>query len=180
MLARIRKAMDEKEEGFTLIELLVVIIIIGILAAIAIPSYQSYTIRGQVTEGLNLADGWKAAVSEYYAQLGAFPTCSTTLAAGAAGCISVTGLSAGKYVSSISLNTTAPGGQIKIVFAGSQANRALAVAATDTLTLSPGLNANGDIIWVCGKAVVPASETVTGPADATTIPSAYLPAACHT
>ena len=56
---------------------MIVIAIIGILAAIAIPAYQNYTIRSQVTEGLSLADGWKTAISEYYAQNGAFPTGST-------------------------------------------------------------------------------------------------------
>ena len=66
------------QKGFTLIELMIVIAIIGILAAIAIPAYQNYTIRSQVTEGLSLADGWKTSISEYYAQNGSFPTCSST------------------------------------------------------------------------------------------------------
>ena len=61
------------QKGFTLIELMIVIAIIGILAAIAIPAYQNYTIRSQVTEGLSLADGWKTSISEYYAQNGKFP-----------------------------------------------------------------------------------------------------------
>ena len=57
MLKRVQK-------GFTLIELMIVVAIIGILAAIAIPAYQDYTIRAQVTEGLNLADSAKTAVAE--------------------------------------------------------------------------------------------------------------------
>ncbi|MDX1403160.1 MAG: pilin [Woeseiaceae bacterium] len=62
-----------KQQGFTLIELMIVIAIIGILAAIAIPAYQDYTIRAQVSEGLNLTGACKAAVTEYYQDQGAFP-----------------------------------------------------------------------------------------------------------
>ena len=66
--------MKSVQKGFTLIELMIVVAIIGILAAIAIPAYQNYTIRSQVTEGLSLADGWKTGIAEFYAQNGTFPT----------------------------------------------------------------------------------------------------------
>ena len=67
----------KKQQGFTLIELMIVVAIIGILAAIAIPAYQDYTIRAQVSEGLSLASGAKAAVSEYYMDSGDFPIPTT-------------------------------------------------------------------------------------------------------
>ena len=64
----------KKQQGFTLIELMIVVAIIGILAAIAIPAYQDYTIRAQVSEGLNLSAGAKAAISEYFMDTGTLPT----------------------------------------------------------------------------------------------------------
>ena len=64
---------EARNRGFTLIELMIVVAIIGILAAIAIPAYKDYTIRAQVSEGLSLASGVKAAVSTFHMDSGAFP-----------------------------------------------------------------------------------------------------------
>jgi len=66
--------MRKSQQGFTLIELMIVVAIIGILAAIAIPAYQDYTIRAQISEGLTLSAGAKSAVSEYYMERGAWPS----------------------------------------------------------------------------------------------------------
>ncbi len=66
--------MKKEQQGFTLIELMIVVAIIGILASIAIPAYQDYTIRAQVSEGLTLSSGAKAAVSEYFMDRGIWPT----------------------------------------------------------------------------------------------------------
>jgi type IV pilus assembly protein PilA len=163
------------QQGFTLIELMIVIAIIGILAAIAIPAYQNYTIRAQVTEGLSLAAGWKTAISEYYAQQGSFPSNSTTAAAGAANMVSVTGASSGKYVSAINV---VAGGEIVVKYGGPNANAK--IPATSVLTLNPGLDSNNDVVWVCGTATAP-PLLATAPAGATVtnIPAAYLPTSCH-
>ena len=81
--------MKQVQKGFTLIELMIVVAIIGILAAVAIPAYQDYTIRSQVSEGLSLGAGAKTAVAEFYNQTGSFP--STNASAGLATATSITG-----------------------------------------------------------------------------------------
>jgi type IV pilus assembly protein PilA len=164
--------MKAVQKGFTLIELMIVVAIIGILAAIAIPAYQNYTIRSQVTEGLSLADGWKTGVAEFYSQNGAFPTGCSAAGNAAAGIMVCAGATTGKYVSSVIVGPNA--GQIVITY-GLEANAKIAASVLD---ITPGLSANFDVIWVCGKAAVPAGDT-EAVADATTVPVQYLPASCH-
>jgi type IV pilus assembly protein PilA len=164
--------MKAVQKGFTLIELMIVVAIIGILAAIAIPAYQNYTIRAQVTEGLSLADGWKTSIAEFYAQQGSFPTSCSATGDASTGVMVCAGVTTGKYVSGVAIGAAA--GVIEITY-GLQANTKI---NTLTLDISPGLSANNDIIWVCGKAGAPtgASSVTT---DASTVPVQYLPGACH-
>jgi len=161
------------QKGFTLIELMIVIAIIGILAAIAIPAYQNYTIRSQVTEGLSLADGWKTAISEYYAQNGSFPSNSTTSTTGVTGDISVSGNSTGKYVSQVQVTT---GGDIIVTYSGSQVNTKI---SGKVLGLYPGLDGNNDVVWVCGSAATPTGVSSVVSTTSTSIIAAYLPNSCH-
>jgi type IV pilus assembly protein PilA len=172
--------MKAVQKGFTLIELMIVVAIIGILAAIAIPAYQNYLIRSQVTEGLSLADGWKTSIGEYYAQNGAFPTCASTANPPAAGCVAVTGATTGKYVASVAINA-AKAGQIVITY-GLAANAKL--IANPVLDLSPGLSQNNDVVWFCGysnNAANPgyAALGTPPPADASSVLASYLPTSCQ-
>jgi type IV pilus assembly protein PilA len=156
------------QKGFTLIELMIVVAIIGILAAIAIPAYQNYTIRAQVTEGISLADTFKTAIAEFYQNLGTWPT--GTSVAGSATTIPMPGTTTGKYTTGI----TVVGGVVTIAYGGAQANAKL---AGKVLTIQPGVDTNNDVIWVCGTAANP-GVTLAG-AAATTVPNQYLPSVCH-
>ncbi|HUN74436.1 MAG TPA: pilin [Steroidobacteraceae bacterium] len=164
--------MKSLQKGFTLIELMIVVAIIGILAAIAIPAYMNYTIRAQVSEGLNMADSWETAIAEFYSNNGTWPTSVST--SGSASTIAMPGgaASTGKYVQSL---TVTSGGVVTITY-GNEANAKL---TGYILALVPGTDANNDIIWVCGTATTPSGTTLSGGANGTNITSAYLPASCH-
>jgi type IV pilus assembly protein PilA len=137
--------MKKVQKGFTLIELMIVVAIIGILAAIAIPAYQDYIVRSQVSEGLTMAASVKSALAEYRADRGAWPA--------SLGDLGITTQPTGKYVSSIDVNAS---GQIVITYGGTDANAAI---RTDTLFLTPGVTANGDIVWRCGSRVIAATAS---------------------
>ena len=164
--------MKTMQKGFTLIELMIVIAIIGILAAIAIPAYQNYTIRAQVTEGLSLADTYKTAIAEFYQNVGTFPT-GVSAGAPTATTIGMPGASTGKYVSAITVDAK---GNVIITYNGPQANAKL--VAFPTLAIQPGTDTNGDVIWVCGTAIKPPLVTLSGAAATTVLPQ-YLPSSCH-
>jgi type IV pilus assembly protein PilA len=134
--------MKNVQKGFTLIELMIVVAIIAILAAIAIPAYQDYLVRTQVSEGAVLTDGAKTAVAEFYSNKGTYPTAN-----GSAGLAKETSIS-GKYVTQVLVAN----GLITATF-GNQANKAITTAGTNTFVLSPITHA-GSISWTCTKSTV--------------------------
>jgi len=148
--------MKRTQQGFTLIELMIVVAIIGILAAIAIPAYQDYTIRAQASEGMSLADGAKTALSEYYNNHGSFPTTNALAGLASKGSIS------GNYVSQVDAGTAA--GIIEITY-GNQANVALSKTGQNMLTIS-AITSSGSVKWVCGG-------------KNTTVLGKYLPSSCR-
>jgi type IV pilus assembly protein PilA len=166
--------MRKIQQGFTLIELMIVVAIIGILAAIAIPAYQDYTIRSQVTEGLNLASAVKASVAEYYAQNGSWPTALTGNAAGSLG---YTNNPSGKYVSQVGMGT----GTIQITYSSGAPQQANTNLNGLRLDLRPTVSANGDVIWTCGKKAIVGADPASGAAtaDGTTVLPKYLPSNCR-
>lgn len=119
-----------KEKGFTLIELMIVVAIVGILAAIAIPAYQDYTIRARVTEGLSRASSAKMAVSETAITNNALPATQA-----ATGYVSP---AATPNVSSIVIGAN---GIITITYTQAAGN--------GTIIMTPTLQPNGDVTWIC-------------------------------
>lgn len=119
-----------QQKGFTLIELMIVVAIIGILAAIAIPAYQDYTIRARVTEGLEMASSAKLAVSETAMTNNALPA---TQAA--------TGYTTPAATTNVASIVVGANGVITITYT--------AAAGAGTIIMVPTLTANGDVTWDC-------------------------------
>jgi Tfp pilus assembly major pilin PilA len=140
---------------------------IGMMAAIAIPAYQNYTVRAQITEGLSLADGYKTAVSEAIANGQDASTISSET-------LRLPRSTEAKYVDSIQV-----GSGIIVIEYGRSANKAI---AGKSLLIAPGMNSTGgSIIWVCGRATPPPDVKMVrnGLRDYTTVPIQFLPTACH-
>jgi len=148
--------MKTMQKGFTLIELMIVVAIIAILAAIAIPAYQNYLIRTQVTEGSSLADAGKTGVAEFFSNTGRLPGNNTSAGVPTAGSI------IGSYVGAVTIGTPATG-KIQATFSGTKANTKI---LNDILVFSPTTHA-GSVSWTCGSS--------TG----TNVPAQYLPQSCR-
>jgi type IV pilus assembly protein PilA len=159
------------QKGFTLIELMIVVAIIGILAAIAIPAYENYTIRAQITEGLSLAGAVQSDIVAYYNEYAAWPT----QLMGVAPALGYTSKPSSKYVWFIDVSN----GTVIIKY-GNSVNKAITVM--NELDLRPRLSANGEVVWICGGAPMPPNlmdPAVPSTADNTSIPAQYLPGSCH-
>ena len=149
--------MKKMQKGFTLIELMIVVAIIAILAAIAIPAYQDYLVRTQVSEGAVLTDGAKTAISEYFSNTGRFPT-----TAASAGLPATAASISGKYVTGVALPAA---GIIQATFGG-QASSNISKAGSNAFALS-AIDNGGSISWSCKNTTY------------TTVAAKYLPTSCR-
>jgi type IV pilus assembly protein PilA len=163
--------MKRVQSGFTLIELMIVVAIIGILAAIAIPAYQDYTIRAKVTEGLSVADAVKTAVAETYQANGAYTAASS-------------GLTFPITTSLVAVDAPAADGHITITFNGVKAPPQI---AGQVLVLTPSIGgaalpapATGTMEWACsGVGTTYATSAGLPVAAGGTLLAKYAPANCR-
>ena len=155
------------QKGFTLIELMIVIAIIGILAVIALPAYQDYTARAQVSEAISLMEGQKSAVVEYYADKGEWPADNDKAGIAAKGDIK------GKYVAEVEVKA----GVITAKMGTTNVNKEIqgkTVSLTPIATTTEGegtaakTTGNGSFTWTC------TSDSKKGGID-----SKFLPSSCR-
>jgi type IV pilus assembly protein PilA len=164
--------MNPRQSGFTLIELIIVIAIIGILASLAVAAYQTYTVRAQVTEGINMAAGAKVPIVDAFNMTGEPPAGRPQ-----AGMSPLATDTKGKYVASMNVVN----GRVDVKFG----NDAHVDIFDETISFTPYTAGAGSIVWRCGNAPAPTNADPLEGGDVTTehlpttVEDRYLPAVCR-
>ncbi|MBH5902982.1 pilin [Neisseria meningitidis] len=163
--------MNTLQKGFTLIELMIVIAIVGILAAVALPAYQDYTARAQVSEAILLAEGQKSAVTEYYLNHGTWPSNNSD-----AGVASTATDIKGKYVKEVKVEK----GVITAEMKSSGVNKEI---QGKKLSLW-AKRQDGSVKWFCGQPVTRDANATNDDVKAATdtakkIDTKHLPSTCR-
>ena len=158
-----------KSAGFTLIYLMIVVDIMGILASLAISDYQTYTVRDQIAEGINIAAGAKVPIVDAYSLLGVAPASRVE-----AGMTPNPTETAGNHVSGVDIVD----GRIDITFGGPSAHEDI---IGETLSVTPYITAGNTVAWRCGNAPAPVGALFQGGAghQAPTLDNRYLPSVCR-
>ncbi|ENY0135640.1 pilin, partial [Neisseria gonorrhoeae] len=161
--------MNTLQKGFTLIELMIVIAIVGILAAVALPAYQDYTARAQVSEAILLAEGQKSAVTEYYLNHGEWPANNTSAGVASASDIK------GKYVKEVKVEN----GVVTAEMASTGVNKEI---QGKRLSLW-AKRQDGSVKWFCGQPVkrdkAANDDDVTDDKNNNGIDTKHLPSTCR-